>query len=202
MANEKSEGSQPLSTETGQPQLVAKSPDAVACHRRFDEQWKESMTEIESFPLTVLVWGPDDSSELFTIRIAILNALRGMNQNADMSENIVDSNSTLSILDQEYLQAVKADAVFVLCCSNGPNTEVASFAANQEIVQKMVVFLDSAYQGGFFAKGPLRLLQANGGVVIEYESPSDITSGQLWRRVEEWLRNLQFEAWKRANRKS
>lgn len=200
MANDQSKDSLPLSTETGQPQLRPKTRDANRVHIEYVRQLEEHKTKILNFPLTILVWGPNESSELYDTRIDILNALRATH-NAIMSEDFTDLKSPLSIQHQGELQANGAHAVFILCCSPGSIAEAACFASKREIARKTVVFFDSAHDDGFFSDGPLRQLEANGGVVIKYTSPSDITSGQLWREVEEWIANLQDTAYKLANQK-
>lgn len=161
--------------------LQAKSPEAQKYHQQvFLPRIEEVRKTVESIALTILVWGPGESHELYPLRIEMINALRKANFDAETSENLVGETDVWSDRSQEMMQALAADLIVILCVSPGAIAEMADFSNRREIARKMIVFLDEKHKAGYVSSGPARDLSVVGHVHW-YTSHDDLYSGKLIR---------------------
>ena len=175
-----------------------KSKDARRYHEEvFLPRMNALQAEIESTPLTVLVWGPGESETLlYDQRLEIMNALRDSNVDADMSEALVSNADEWSTQSQEFIQAMSADVIIVLCASPGSIAEVSAFSNYPEIAAKMVVFLDRKHDHSYVATGPAQDVSVLGNVHY-YDSPDDLITGRLIKKALFVVRRYQMAAWYR-----
>jgi hypothetical protein len=177
-----------------------KSEEAERYHHDvFLPRMQNVQAKIESTPLTVLVWGPGESdSPLYDQRIEILNALRDTNIDANMSEQLADPSEEWSVQSQEFVQAMAADVIVVLCTSPGSIAEVAGFSNYPEIASKMVVFIDRSHDQSYVAVGPARDVSIFGNVHY-YDSPDDLIMGRLVNKALFVIRRYQMVSWYRKH---
>ena len=185
--------------ERRKSKIRPKSPEACAYHRNvFQPRVASLRTEIESIPLTVLVWGPAQSdSILYDQRVAIINALRDRGFDAETSEALTESTEEWSIKSQEFMQAMAADLIVILCASPGSIAEMCGFSGFEQIARKMVVFIDHTHRESYVSLGPARDLTVYGNVQW-YSSPIDFNEGKLVNSVLHVARQHQFAAWLRT----
>jgi hypothetical protein len=178
-----------------------KSEDARRYHEEvFLPRMRALQAKIESTPLTVLVWGPGESETLlYDQRVEIVNTLRDTNIDADMSEAVESNTREWSTQSQEFVQAMSADIIIVLCASPGSIAEVAGFSNYPEISAKMVVFLDRNHDESYVARGPARDVSVFGNVHY-YDSPDDLIAGRLVQKALFVVRRYQMAAWYRQTK--
>lgn len=180
--------------------LVPKSKPAIEYHESvFRPRLEALRKEIEAVPLTVLVWGPGESTAtLFERRVDILNALRSRNINAEMSESLTTDGTEWSYQSQEYMQAIAADLIVILCASPGSIAELAAFSADEHLARKMVVFIDRRHDPSYVSQGPARDMSVFGQLHY-YTAPDDFKSKKLVNIVLHTVRKHQIAAWRRSS---
>jgi hypothetical protein len=187
-----------MERDTSTTRIRPKSAEAQRHHDEvFVPQIRSIRAEIERTPLSVLVWGPGENGDLYEQRVKIVNVLRDANINADMSEAVVTNDDQWSIRDQEFMQALAADMIVILCASPGSIAELADFSSNPELAAKMVVFLDSRHKGSYIALGPATSAAVFGNVLY-YDTPDDLISDVLCTHVLKVIRKYQLAKWYRS----
>lgn len=179
--------------------IVPKSKSAKEYHKNvFVPRIEALRKEIESVPLTVLIWGPGKTNGvLYEQRVGILNALRKRHIDAEMSESLTTETNEWSHQSQEYMQAIAADLIIILCASPGSIAELAAFSTDEDLARKMVVFIDRAHDASYVSLGPARDMCVFGQLHY-YTDPDDFESGKLINIALHTVRKHQIAAWGRA----
>lgn len=175
------------------------SPQAKAHFDKYVRWIKDDMSDIETTPLVILVWGPGESGgDIFQKRVQIRQMLRERGDVALFSEELDEACKGFagSSRAKELIQAHRADFIIVLYSSPGSIAEVHDFGGFLKVLgTKMLVFVDSRHINGYGYTGLLSELKAEFNNVHHYKYPEDIAECHLMAAVDEKLGRLRIAKW-------
>lgn len=144
---------------------------------RFEEDVErrrlEALLRIQRLPIAGLIWGPNPTSGTPTAqaRQLLRDTLRTNGHLARFSEELIDPNSSLSILTQQVAQAEAYDIIFSIPDSSGSIAEIHDFAKIPGLSHKIVAFLNSEWNDGY-ANQSLMQLQSTATCKVQLYQPS------------------------------
>lgn len=138
---------------------------------RFRAKYEKAVTaELRSVHLTILVWGPNPTSNTPAAqkRRDIREKLLELGHDAMFSEDLPVSDKTMSTKWQEFVQASLVDLIILLAETPGSIAEAHDFCNNPKVALNMFVICARQYQDGYGPQGALRLLDEGYGGVYWY----------------------------------
>lgn len=177
------------------PPLQPRTPEAQRLYEEvFLPRYERILKEIDQTCLHILVWGPGrGGGKLYEKRVKICNKLRELGHDALFSEDL-PSLPEKSQKVVELAQAQAADFIIVIEASHGSVGEVHDFAAYDDIIPKMLIFIDVQVTGGYNYRilGPYKTLYNN---VETFRYPEDIDECHLLTKILERVKALQQTKW-------
>ncbi len=185
--------------ETQEPSLPQESDHLPT---RLDLAYRERIREANSVSLSILVWGPSESdSDLYRKRVQIRNTLRLMGHDARFSEDWQmppQELGTLTLKQQELIQAQLADLIIILYASFGSIAETHDMGNLNDLKMKLLVLVDQQHTGSYGAQGLLRNLRRYDRV---YPYTTDeLRTCSLMRRILEEVDYCRCEKWENMQR--
>lgn len=168
----------------------------------FLPSYRRYLEEVNQLPLTVLVWGPGSSGDLYQKRLEIRGRLRDVGITAVTSEEIDKDAPAASWTSKarELQQALAADLIVILQASPGSTAEVSDFGGFvEDLGKKMLIFIDERAEHGYSYSGVLTELKGFYGNVRTYKYPTDIRDCHLAGAVLERVGLMRHVKWRREN---
>ncbi len=120
---------------------------------------QDALARISRIPVAVLIWGPDVKSgtPIADTRQKLKDVLVADGHLARFSEELIDPNSTHSVVAQQFAQAEAYDVVFSLPGSPGSISEIHDFARMPGVGGKIVAFVDQDWNDGYANKSLMQM---------------------------------------------
>lgn len=138
---------------------------------------QEALGRIRAVPIAVLIWGPTPSSTspVSMARRELRRALEGDGHVVSYSEDLYDPSASYSLLAQQVADVEAHDITFSLPDSPGSIAEAHDFARIPSISNRIVIYIDRAYNDGYANKALLEL-QSTATSKIEIYNAADLPS--------------------------
>lgn len=127
--------------------------------REVERKRQEALNEVDRIPIAALIWGPAPNSTtiIAQARVQLQSALLNNGHVANFSEDLYDKSSKHSNIVQQAAQAEAYDIVFSIPDSPGSIAEIHDFSRLPTISNKIVAFLNSAWNDGYSNKSLMEL---------------------------------------------
>ncbi len=118
---------------------------------------KDALARIRAVPIAVLIWGPSPSSisPVALARGELRQALESEGHLVRYSEDLYDPTASYSLIAQQVADVEAHDITFSLPDSPGSIAEAHDFARIPSISNRIVTFVDRAYNDGYANKALL-----------------------------------------------
>jgi hypothetical protein len=147
--------------------LAGSTRKRKSCILRWDMSFEDDvlrkvetcLDRISSLPVAVLIWGPDVKSGtvIADTRLRLKETLIADGHLARFSEELVDPKKPHSIIAQQFAHADAFDIVVSLPGSPGSIAEIHDFARMPGVGNKIVAFIDRAWNDGYANKTLLQI---------------------------------------------
>src|SRR5215207_5479323 len=119
------------------------TPEAEAYGQVVEARRQQLVRLMDRLPIAVLIWGPSPAagSPVSAVRQELRSAPRERGHLANFSEELMEPESSLSIMGQQLAQGGSHDIVFSLPDSPGSIAEIHDFFRLPGLGEKIVAFL-------------------------------------------------------------
>lgn len=130
-----------------------------AFEEEVERRRREALARIQRIPIASLIWGPSPAAgtAVANTRLALREILHNGGHLARFSEELLDSDSPLSVFTQQVAQAEAYDIVFSIPDSPGSIAEIHDFARIPWLSNKVVAFLNSEWNDGYSNQSLIQL---------------------------------------------
>ncbi len=165
--------------------------------KEFDKRVSKLRGKLNEISLNIIICGPGqvftrEQEIIFDKRKEIKDQLKAKGHNAFFVED--EKGIELSLLTEEIIRAKEADIIILLASSYGAVGEAQIFSRFNDIVYKMIIFMDKERRGGF-NHATLSLVGRAYNNFFEYSFDEDIASCNVLKKVLEIVqarRELRF----------
>ena len=145
--------------------------------------------------LKILILGPGSGGgNVYKKRCEIRELIKSLGHEADFCEDILKNQvlvaSGLNLSVAEYILAKTYDYIVCLMASPGSIGEVHDLARHKKLACMMMICIDSQHEGGYSAKGILRIFEGLNGKIDWFISPADINQCHLATRVLDQIKKV------------
>lgn len=149
------------------------------------------LKRIQGLPIAALIWGPapEAGTPLSEARSMLRDELVSDGHLARFSEELLDLDSSHSVLAQQVAQAESHDIVFSIPGSPGSIAEIHDFARIPGLSHKIVAFLDYSCSAGYSNQSLVQLQSTATCQVQLYQA--DELPKCIIDRAKDMIRRLQ-----------